>query len=313
METILFEETKTVTASFRARAAALAATFVVTTGAATADPGRLERRTVASGGEDRAYHLFVPADRGGGPLPLVLDLHASSVTPQTELAITGLLAAASRHGFVLAVPEAVAPYARGGTTWRVPPAPDAGRDEAFLSDLLDVLVALPAVDATQVFVVGFSGGARLASRLAAVMPERIAAIAAVGGLQAPHDRGRRREGARLPRVIAFHGLDDPVNPYDPQAAPASPAYWTQGFEAAVAGWVAAHGAGRLVEEEAAPAPGVRRHRAHDADGAVAVEAYTLAGAGHVWPGSSFQWPPYVGRPSAAVDATSLILEFFGIR
>lgn len=274
----------------------------------------MSARTLLAGGVERTWSLHLPAGGGAGRdgrMPLVIDLHASSIGPQEQLAITGLLAAADAHGFAVAAPAAVEPYGGGGTTWRVPPAAGQADDVGFVAALIDHLTTRFRLDPARVFLFGFSGGGRLASHLAAVFSDRVAGIAVAGGLQPPPFGSAVHLAHRRPQVLAFHGTADPVNPYDPATAPSRPAYWTSGFEAAVAAWRAAMGLAAPAEV-LEPVPGVERRR-WQVEGRDTLVAYRLEGTGHVWPGARFPWPEYVGAADDRLDATGVALDLFGLR
>jgi polyhydroxybutyrate depolymerase len=258
-----------------------------------------------TGGAERAAVLFVPRSYDGATaVPLVLDLHASSITPAVELAITGLDRAAEEHGFLVALPLAIRPFERGGTTWNLPHDPAWPDDVAFVATVLDAIEAALCVDPSRIFATGFSGGARLASELACRLPERIAAISAVAGLRGP-DPDCPPAADPVP-VLAFHGLADPVNPYDGDPR-TSPKYWTHGIPEAVGLWRRWLGCGETLE--ASSGNGVTRLDA-SCGGRTMLRLYTLEAAGHTWPGSAFAFPAYTGASDASLDATALTLDWF---
>lgn len=159
--------------------------------------GRSAVRLASEPGE-RTYLLHVPASYDGRtPLPVVLDLHGSGVSPEVELAISGLDRASERRGFVVVLPVGGARLADGRITWNVPRDPSAPDDVAFVAQVLDAVEERLCVDAARVYATGFSGGARMASELACALPERLAAIGAVAGIRPP--AGRRANVARSGR------------------------------------------------------------------------------------------------------------------
>jgi polyhydroxybutyrate depolymerase len=270
-------------------------------------PG-LHTLRLEAGGVPRQVALFVPRSyEGAEPAPLVLDLHASSITPEIELAITRLDEAAEEAGFLVALPLAIRPYAHGGTTWNVPHDPEWPDDVAFVATVIDALEASLCVDPDRIYATGFSGGARLASALACRLPGRIAAISAVAGLRGPEPDCS--PAADPVPVLAFHGRADPVNPYDGEPD-ASPAYWTHGIPEAVDRWRAWLGCSGSVET--GDANGITRLDVSACDGRPALRLYTLEAAGHTWPGSPFAFPDYTGAPDARLDATALTLEWFAL-
>lgn len=262
------------------------------------------RSLVVDGGE-REYVLVVPSSYAPDrPAPLVLTFHGSGSTPEQQLAISELPAAAEARGLIVAAPRAARPMPEGGFTWNVPPIATAPDDVAFTAAIIDDVAERLCLSRGEIYASGFSGGARLSSTLACELSERIAAIGAVGGLRHP----AACEPARAVPVVAFHGTADPVNPY----AGGGPDYWGHSVPAAFEGWAAAHGAGAVSEREAAA--GVRRREYADASGEAAVVLYVLDGVGHVWPGSGFAFPvERLGPASDAIEATEIMLDFFAAR
>ena len=191
---------------------------------AGAAPGRSEHLS-SSGGVQRRWLLYLPRAAGVAPapgLPLVFDLHGSGGTPEDQLELSGLEALAESAGFAVVAPEGI------DRMWNVPVDPAKPSDVSFLSQLIDEVNALAAIDRQRVYATGFSGGGRMVSQLACDLSERIAAIAAIGGIRFP---GPCSEARALP-ILAFHGTADDTNPYDGGGRP----YWGTGVEDAVSGW-----------------------------------------------------------------------------
>lgn len=264
------------------------------------EPG-LGKRILESGGVQREYALYAPlAPRPGERLPLVVDLHGSGSSPEQELAISGMAAAADRHGFMVALPYAARSFPAGGHTWNVPPDGRYPDDIRFLADLLDALSSDACIDGGRVFLTGFSGGARLASEAACALSERVSALAVVGGLRAP--------GAcmRPVPVLAVHGTADPINPY----AGGGPDYWTYGIDLAFRRWAERNGCvGEPGPERLGP--DVQKLSLENCADRSELILYRIVGGGHVWPGSGVEFPRERFGPSPeTLDATALILDFF---
>ncbi len=252
-----------------------------------------------SGGFDREYALYVPASYDGSTaVPLVIDLHGSGSNPKQEAAISGSARAADARGFVVAYPIAAVPRPEGGFTWNVPPAPERPDDVAFVRDVLDDVAWQVNVDPARVWVLGLSGGGRLASQIACDLADRVGAVGVVGGLRHPDGCAPRRA---VP-IVAFHGTADPVNPY----GGGGPAYWGEGVDEALLEWADDRGCAGVVDS-AAVADGVVRV-GRETCGLV---LYRLDGAGHTWPGTRFPFPvERFGDINRAIDATSTMLDLF---
>ncbi len=278
----------------------------------TPDPaGTMQRIEIDVNGEIREALVYLPDSAGpAASRPIVLDLHASGIAPETEARLTGMGDAADSHGFLVVLPQARKPFPSGGTSWNIPYMGDGDEEVAFIESLLVRLDASYGIDRERVFVVGFSGGARLASHLACRIPEQIAAIGVVGGLRAPATDSENCAGTDRPvRILAFHSEDDPVNPFRGDAH-AAPAYWTHGVDDAFAWWSQRYECDSA-ETDMVGARIVRMSASRCIEGA-AVRLYLLAESGHTWPGSAFPFPERLGKTERELDATRIILGWFGL-
>jgi polyhydroxybutyrate depolymerase len=229
--------------------------------------GRSEHSSTSSG-VARRWLLYLPrAASAGAALPLVFTLHGSGGTPEDQLQLSGLEALAESEGFVLVAPEGI------DRMWNVPVDAAKPDDVRFVSDLIDELSALASVDRQRVYATGFSGGGRMVSQLACDLSERIAAIAAIGGIRFPGPCS----GTRALPILAFHGTADDTNPYDGGGRP----YWGTGVEPAVAGW-AEHN--RCPVRSERPLSPTTLAISYGGDGCGAeVVLVRLEGFGHSWP------------------------------
>lgn len=284
-------------------------------GAGICEPARpygqgLTPQRIVSGERTRHFDLYVPESYSGkAAVPLIVDLHASGISPGVELKITGMDRAAEKRGFVVVVPAAVTEFPKGGTTWNTPWRDSGVDDVAFVEDVLRAVSFRLCIDQKRIYVTGFSGGARLASELACRMPDRIAAISAVGGLRHPHrPEGHCTKGSRAVSILAIHSVDDPINTFrhDPKK---SPPYWTYGVEEAYERWLAHNACGSTGSDKRITARIVKNVHDDCRNGSV-IEFYRLSSTGHTWPGSDFAFPDYLGATESGLDATELTLRFF---
>lgn len=171
--------------------AVLAACFV-------AGPALAECRVGAFETMPERALIHLPAARSSAPMPLVMLLHGSTGTGAEMLRDSHLAETADRHGFVVVSPDGGI-AAKRGYVWNIPgvltvsgtlPPKDARDDVAYLTDLVDRLVATGCVDAKRAYLTGLSGGGRMASWLGCVAPGRFAGIA-------PGRRIARRTPARV--------------------------------------------------------------------------------------------------------------------
>jgi poly(3-hydroxybutyrate) depolymerase len=183
--------------------------------------------TLTIGGHSRTVIVHVPKGYSGRTaVALVLNLPGSGTTAADQELFTGMDATADADGFIVAYPQAL--IAEGnGFDWNVPGEPLIGGravpagapdDVAFLTQLVGVLEGRYCIAPTRVYATGFSGGARMASQLACDSSGVFAAVAPVSGLRRPTPCPTTRA---VP-VLSFHGIADPVDPYNGHGQK----YWT---------------------------------------------------------------------------------------
>jgi polyhydroxybutyrate depolymerase len=273
----------------------------------------VERFGSQIGGFRREW-LFFPAPQGA---PLIIFLTGTGATADWSDRETGWSELAAREGFALAVPEALPPNPTAAPSFLANPprwndgspalfdsaAPD---DVAFLTALIDDTVHRFGVDPRRVFVVGFSNGAGMAFRLAAERAEKVAAVAPVAGHCWLTDPRPAQPVSTLYTIgtrdllIPFRGGEVTL-PWNRRLVRRPPVAET------LERWARAIGC--------APVPEVRSDdgtvRVERYPGPVVFDAVIVEGLGHHWPGGRALLNPRVaGPPSAAVNATQMIWEFF---
>jgi polyhydroxybutyrate depolymerase len=258
--------------------------------------------TVESGGLQRSYALYVPAS-GPDPAPLVLVLHGAFGSAKHSQEYYGWDAAAERYGFVVA-------YAEGlGRTWAAGggccgrPGRDQVDDVGFLTAVVADVSRRVAIDPDRIYAAGMSNGGMMAYRLACDTAI-FAAVAAVAATLA----GECPSPAPV-SVLHIHGTEDDIIRYDGGPGLAADHVTGPPIVSLVDMWRAVDGcdAPREVTE------GVVTTSSAECPGGRSVVLVTVAGAGHQWPGSSMSPAQRVigaDPPSDAIDATTLIAEFF---
>lgn len=259
---------------------------------------------LTSGGVERQFSVAAP-DRAVGdePVPLIVNLHGARATAEQQQATSELATRGPEAGFVVVAPQALG----ARPIWSLTAD---GPDITYVQDLVDEVEQRLCIDRSRVYLTGFSMGGMLSMRLACTAPDRFAAVAAVSG-EIDYDdcptTGR-------PPLLAFHGTADTVvrldGSLDPGVALSIPFPDEPPRVEIVRRWAQATGCTVPPEETEIP-PDVE-HQHYDCTDS-AVELYLIDGGGHTWPGSTPG--PYTealgGTTSQTIDATSLILEFFG--
>lgn len=291
----------------------------------------IETRAVAVEGDHRrpvVVHRPVTGTWGGRPA-LVVDLHGSRGNAELQVALSGGPDLSAKHGVAVAAPEGATPMSPNGQpagswAWNVPGVPtteptrEPERDDvAFLARVIDTLVDELGTDPHRTYLLGYSGGARMACACAARLPGKIAAVGAVAGLRAgrpdPADPYRPDptdlpEGPPVP-IIAFHGSLDPVNPVDGDGG----RRWGYQVTLAARVWAVRNGASARAEEPQVTVH-VRRRRHRSPSGSGDVEPYVTESDGQTWPGSRLSAPGQeMGHQTSEISATSLCWKFFSSR
>ena len=279
-------------------------------------PGTSER-TMVSGGIERTYQLTMPATEDAErPLPIVLGLHALSISFRVVAGLAGFGdEAALRHDFIGVAPSGLLD---GPTPYWIATPVEGNRDVRFIADLVAQLEDELCVDTSRVYAVGMSNGGQMSSVLACQLPDQIAAAGPIAGVEFSEEACR---GRPVP-VVAFHGTADPIVTYEGgglnAAAIADTYAWHgdppagvpehHGVDAAMQAWAAHNGCDREpAEDRVTPHLRHRVWRHCEAD----TELYVIDGGGHAWPGKPVpQFEASFGPGTTEIDATSLIFDFF---
>lgn len=268
-------------------------------------------QTLAWDGIERTYLLAVPASYDPTvPAPLLFDLHGLAETAAAQAAYAQLPATAGARGYVVAEPQGA------GTPpmWVLPPF-QLVDDTGFITALLDHLEATLCIDTARVYVDGISNGAGMAGGLSCALADRIAAVAMVAG---PNTYRPCTEQAPVP-LVAFHGTEDPIVPYEGGAlfedfpdrlrlVRAIHDIEVQPALDAAAGWAQRNGCKPTPTEEQV-SDHVRRLTYGGCEDEVVF--YVVEGAGHTWPGATAELlPSLTGATTTEISASELLLDFF---
>ena len=274
--------------------------------------------TIVSYGDTREYLLYVPDSYDPAtPTPLVISLHAGATWPAHQLNLTRWNRLADEHGFIVVFPAgsdlpglpfaSVVP-AKMWHTFDVGHGLD--RDVSFIASLIDTLRSAYNLDTTRIYANGMSNGGGMAFVLSCTLSDRIAAVGMVGTAQSlPSDWCADRPPVPM---IAFHGDNDPIVPFDggPLGDPFNP---VRPVFPAVREWVAQWAQRNQCAAhpvESTIALDVVRVEYPDCAQGAPVVLYTVLGGGHSWPGGK---PPprwRVGSTSTSIDATRQMWMFF---
>jgi polyhydroxybutyrate depolymerase len=283
-------------------------------------PPELERRTIEVDGVDRTYWV-APAPRCAAPLLVVL--HGMGLTGPSMAAWTGLAVRGPASGFATVFPDA------RGQMWddRGLGRSDGIDDAAFVTALVDRLVAEGVAREGRLVLVGLSNGAFFAERLARHGLVPATGIVLVAGTAREASRRVRPRPERPAAVLCFEGTADPLVPYRGGTG-TGPLAWmarrhtqrvlatSDGREAVAAEVVAADWAavnGCSADPSVEPVPGAPGDLPVDrltwtAPGCRPVVLYRIRGGGHAWPaGPQYMPARLVGPVARHLDATGILL------
>ncbi|ACV27599.1 alpha/beta hydrolase family esterase [Kangiella koreensis] len=259
-------------------------------------------------GVRRQYQLYTPEGLSS-PKALVFDFHGSGSNPQQQLAISNSQQIANHLQAVLVAPKAVRPFARGGFTWNTPYHKNFADDVIMSQTIIEQIRLRFKLSELPVVVTGFSGGARMASLLACKLPDKITAVALVAGMRQPELDGESCPDTGATHILSIHSIKDTINPYRFYDGAATSSYWNYGVEESLKAW-----AGRY-QCETTP----NHIELNDTVDVFSYQqclnnkriiSYRLAEGGHTWPGSSFEFPDYLGSVNKSIDASKIISKFF---
>lgn len=176
-----------------------------------------ERSLKTADGRRRVYRIHVPKGVEK-PAPLVLALHGGGGSAEGTQSSLGLDALADEKGFIAVYPEGIGKVTLGKmyATWNSDEqccgeALKQGVDDvAFISQLIDTLVAEEGVDPARVYATGISNGGAMSHRLGCELAGKLAAIAPTA---APRIVGTCAPSRPVP-VMILHGTLDGCAPYE---------------------------------------------------------------------------------------------------
>ncbi len=255
--------------------------------------------SIKSGNQTRMFLLYVPEGYDGKTnLPLVFLFHGTGMTSKYVMKTTDFSKVADKKTFIIAAPEGIYKYF-GRNSWNANLDPQGVNDVEFVKDLIREISSKVAIDKKRIYATGYSGGARMSSRLGCELSNVIAAIGPVAGLEY---KGLLAKSDCAPThpvsVIAFHGTADYIKP-------------SMLAENSVSGWVEKNGCNdtptRKISED------VTQINYGSCKGNTEVIFFSINEGGHTWPGSPeadvFE-KRGMGKTNTDINASNLIWSFF---
>ena len=244
------------------------------------NPGTSDQ-TIVVNGVVRHYSLHLPKSyryrRGNMPLVVLLHGHGSSGI-KIERA-TGLSDKADKETFIAAYPDGQG-TPRG---WQVfDDASGHDEDVAFISQLIDTLKKLYAVDPKRIYIAGHSNGGMLAYRLGVELDDQIAGVGVSAALLGKNF-ATDTTGATPVTLVAFHGKLDNVVPYNGSEGDMDYRRGYLSAPASVAAYAKRNGCDNATESTRAKGNVVEQDYS-GCDNGSAVVFVTINDLTHKWPG-----------------------------
>ena len=180
-----------------------------------------ERVMLEVGGIDRAAELHRPAGTWPAPQPLLIALHGRGGDGAGMRGWLGFDRVADREGFIVVYADGVDGHWNYGRPINLPmPAVNGAPvdDLAFLTRLIDRLVADGAADPHRIYLVGHSNGGLMAFAAACALADRLAAVAVVLTGMTEHQASDCPPGRPVPMLV-LGGTADPLQAFDGAEAP----------------------------------------------------------------------------------------------
>lgn len=276
-----------------------AATVVIAAcgGGATKTPGKDPQTTgtITVDGIVRNYILFTPPDLPSKPVPLLLALHGGQQYGDAMEQLTGFDSLAAADGFIVVYPNG------HGQTWNAGnccghPNVTADNEVDFISQLITKLSAGGRIDASRVYVTGFSAGAAMTYTIGCRLSDRVAAIAPVAGTM---DLDTCQPTNPV-SVMEIHGTTDLELLYDGGVVDGNGAV-TPSTPSILQKWASLDGCTDSQPPE--KQGGVDMMRWTGCSAGTSVALTTVEGGSHNWYG------PQQDGADAAIDATRAVWQF----
>ena len=290
-------------------------------GAEAPAPGIETLALATADGLTRSYRRFIPSSYDPDePIPVVLNFHGLSGSPEAQVLLSQLEPVAEAEGFVLVHPQGTVAASLGATFWNNEPGASSLDDPtlkvddvAFVEQMLDQLQSDLCVDLRLIYSTGMSNGGMFTSRLACDLSERLAAVATVAGVLHPDDCDPTRP---IP-LLHIHGTADTIVPFDVgpsilgdeimdaltgsiRSIPDQVDDWSDAYDCSATPTVVA------VSDT------VERREYRECDDGGAVDFYVVTDGGHTWPGVDLApgLEAVLGVTTLDIDGAAVVWDWF---
>ena len=273
-------------------------------------------------GQTRSYRLHIPSAYSSKSVyPFVLVLHGGSGNAEKIEKNTGMSDKSDTEGFIVAYPNGTG-RVRDVYVWNAGFCCGSAYEEnvddvGFIKALINDVKSSYGIDPDRIYSTGFSTGGMMTHRLGSELSDLIAAIAPVSGAYggkflATSPFYTIPEPEKNIPVIAFHGKEDEVVPYEgglPPREVTGNAYSFASVADAVEAWVSFNENSGVAEETTSANGNIIEKRYSDGSNNADVVLYTIVDGLHAWPGAKWVGPRG-DQPTYDISATDIIWDFF---
>ena len=185
--------------------------------------------------ENREYLIYIPQDynNNNSPMPILFAFHGFGGYNQYFINTADFRSLADQFNFIAVYPQGL--VCGDGTTWNTnPPGGDnkcSQDDIGFFGALLYEISGNYNIDASKVFLTGYSNGADFSYSMACYQSSLVTAIAPVSGLM-PMNNSSECQPSHATSLMIFNGTNDFSRPYNGIAGymmgvDQTVAYWSQ--------------------------------------------------------------------------------------
>jgi len=267
----------------------------------------------------RKYITHLPTNYSGNtPTPLVINLHGGSGNYLSVQGFTEMDFFSNYYEFITVYPQGIG-VAPPGFSWadgRGTSADAAGIDDVgFISNLIDSLKTDYNIDSNKIYICGFSNGAFMTQRLSCEIPDKFAAVGALGCSLDTVLFNTCNPSRAIP-MMYVSGTEDPEVPFgggqmnNPAVLPIVP------VDSAVQFWVnnnncqTSENMINIPDTSQSDSSHVEYFKFSDCDCNANVRFYKVVGGGHTWPGVTISAYPQLGNTNEDMHASNKLWEFF---
>ena len=273
-------------------------------------------------GQTRSYRLHVPTAYSSEKVyPLVLVLHGGSGNAEQIEKTTGMSDKSDKEGFLVGYPDGTGRL-NNVYVWNAGFCCGSAYennvdDVGFIKALINDVKSSYEIDTDRIYITGFSNGAMMTHRLGSELSDLIAAIAPVSGAIGGKFLANSQlytipEPVNNVPVLAFHGKNDDVVPYDgglPPRVVRGNAYSFASVADAVEAWLSFNQNSSAAEETTSSNGNIIVKKYSGGSNNAEVVLYTIVDGLHAWPGA--QWVrPKAEQPTYDIIATDIIWDYF---